>query len=278
MGIAWRPIRCLTMASVNSPTCRSIPIGAVGSVRGRQGRAPSSIYGADAIAGVVNVKLKRQITGFEAMAEGGTSQHGGGESQHYALSAGKGDLSVDGYNVFVTAEYRQQDAITLNQRGDEPWAGLNFTSIGGNDLRAGVPTVFNGGLPATTTPYLVSPTGALSFLGPGCNPAAMNAGRCACDPSGVAVADQQSERVARSHQGFWRRMATQGQGVGVRQQKPTKRRRLGVFGPNAYPSSSYGGNVSNPIGGTAVPELRRHRQLHALWCLGGGKRQIPSRA
>jgi iron complex outermembrane receptor protein len=233
---------------------QSLPIGAVESVEVDKDGA-SSIYGSDAIAGVVNVKLKKQITGFEAMAEGGFSQHGGGESQHYAVSAGKGDLAQDGYNVFVAAEYRQQDSITLNQRPYEPWAGLDFTSIGGNDMRAGVPTVFNGGLPATITPYLVNPTtGALTFLGSGCNVASMNAGKCAYTIPQVLLAPTSNLSVlvgatkdfgngweAKLRASVFDSKGQQSDGGSV------------LFGPNAYPGPSFGGNVSNPVGGVAVP-------------------------
>jgi iron complex outermembrane receptor protein len=232
---------------------QSIPIGAVDSVEIDKDGA-SSIYGSDAIAGVVNVKLKQQITGFDAMAEGGTSQHGGGTSQHYAVSAGVGDLSTNDYNVFIAAEYRQQDSITLNQRGDEPWAGLNFTSLGGNDLRAGVPTIFNGGLPATITPYLVSPGGAITFLGSGCNVAAMNAGQCAYTIHQALLAPTSNLSVligatkdfgdgwqAKLRFSVFDSKGQQSDGGSV------------FFGPNAYPGASYGGNVSNPVGGTAVP-------------------------
>jgi iron complex outermembrane receptor protein len=232
---------------------QSIPIGAVESVEVDKDGA-SSIYGSDAIAGVVNVKLKTQITGFEAMAEGGTSQHGGGASQHYAVSGGFGDLSLNGYNVFVAAEYRQQGSITLNQRSDEPWASLDFTSIGGNDMRAGVPTIFNGGLPSTVTPYLVSPSGALTFLGKGCNVAAMNAGQCAYTIPQVLLAPTSNLSVlvgatkdfgdgweAKLRLSVFDSKGQQSDGGSV------------FFGPNAYPGASYGGNVSNPVGGTAVP-------------------------
>jgi iron complex outermembrane recepter protein len=232
---------------------QSIPIGAVESVEVDKDGA-SSIYGSDAIAGVVNVKLKQQIVGFDAMAEGGTSEHGGGTSQHYAVSAGKGDLSEDGYNVFITGEYRQQSPITLDQRSDEPWAGLNFTSIGGNDMRAGAPTIFNGGLPATVTPYLVSPTGAITFLGSGCNPAAMSAGQCAYTIPQVLLAPTSNLSVlAGATKDFgdgWQAKLR----VSVFDSKGQQSDGGSVFfGPNAYPGASYGGNVSNPVGGTAVP-------------------------
>src|SRR5450432_90734 len=50
----------------------------------------SSIYGADAIAGVVNVILKKQYQGAEFNAELGKGQHPGGGSERFTASFGKG--------------------------------------------------------------------------------------------------------------------------------------------------------------------------------------------
>jgi len=156
----------------------SIPFNAVDHIEVLKDGA-SATYGSDAIAGVVNVILKKQITGVQAMVEEGGSQHGGGHTDHYGFSAGKGDIAKDGYNAFVTVEYRSSEAIALSQRGDEPWGSLNYTGIGGNNLNPGAPNIGNNGLPATLTPYLVNPnTGAITFLGSGCNPTALAASQC----------------------------------------------------------------------------------------------------
>ena len=59
----------------------------------------SSTYGADAIAGVVNVILKKQITGVQARAEAGISQRGDSDNQRLQLTAGFGDLADKGFNI-----------------------------------------------------------------------------------------------------------------------------------------------------------------------------------
>jgi len=51
----------------------------------------SSIYGADAIAGVVNVILKKQFQGANVSAEVGKGQHPGGGETRFTATAGTGD-------------------------------------------------------------------------------------------------------------------------------------------------------------------------------------------
>jgi iron complex outermembrane receptor protein len=76
----------------------AIPINAVESIEVLKDGS-SAVYGADAIAGVVNVKLKKSYIGSEFTAEGGTTQHGDGTTEHAAGIWGTGDLGSDGYNV-----------------------------------------------------------------------------------------------------------------------------------------------------------------------------------
>jgi iron complex outermembrane receptor protein len=88
----------------------------------------SSTYGADAIAGVVNVITKKEIQGFHFNGYGGWSQDGGGEEQGIDLSWGQGDLGGDGYNFYVAAEYKNQEALDRRERGypfnTSDWSGI----------------------------------------------------------------------------------------------------------------------------------------------------------
>jgi len=234
---------------------QSIPLGAVERVEVLKDGA-SAIYGSDAIAGVVNVILKKQITGFEALADAGTSEHGGGTTRHFAVSMGKGDLSVDGYNAFITAEYKDQDAILLKDRQYEPWGGLNFTGLGGQDLRPGAPNLFNSGQPETLTPYLVNPDGTFTFLGSGCNTTAMAAGKCTyTSPQRLLSPTRVISILAGYTKDFgdgWEAKLklsyfdSKGQQTAVAVP-------FGNQGFQGYSGASYGGNVSNPIGGVSVP-------------------------
>ena len=77
----------------------------------------SATYGADAIAGVVNVITKKTFEGVTARAEGGFSQHGGGGENTYQALIGHGDLARDGYNVYLGFEYQHDDALYNRERG-----------------------------------------------------------------------------------------------------------------------------------------------------------------
>ena len=77
----------------------------------------SSTYGADAIAGVVNIITKKTFQGVEARAEGGFSQHGGGGENNVQFLGGVGDLNRDGYNLYIGLEYEHDLALNNRDRG-----------------------------------------------------------------------------------------------------------------------------------------------------------------
>src|SRR5579863_1371559 len=87
----------------------SIQIGTIERVEVLKDGA-SSVYGADAIAGVVNIILKKSYEGFNANAEVGNSQKGGGFEKHFDFTAGHGSLASDHYNAYVSAEYQIDNA------------------------------------------------------------------------------------------------------------------------------------------------------------------------
>jgi iron complex outermembrane receptor protein len=111
----------------------------------------SSLYGADAIGGVVNLIFKPSFQGVEATIEGGTSQHGGGATRHVDVTAGRGDLETDRYNAYVNVEYERDDAIHVSERGF-PFNTNDLSSIGGNNLIAGQPTNDSGSTYGSVTP------------------------------------------------------------------------------------------------------------------------------
>ena len=77
----------------------------------------SSTYGADAVAGVVNIIVKKQITGLHFNVDGGVSQHGDADEQRFDATYGYGDLSKDGFNVYVNGEYQNNGKLYLRDRG-----------------------------------------------------------------------------------------------------------------------------------------------------------------
>ena len=97
----------------------------------------SSSYGADAIAGVVNVITKRAFNGISGRAEAGISERGDGPNQRLTLTAGTGDLDAKGYNAYISGFYYHSGTV-YNRQLDAPYNSDNKNGIGGpND-------VFNG--------------------------------------------------------------------------------------------------------------------------------------
>src|ERR1700679_2314251 len=111
----------------------------------------SATYGSDAIAGVVNVILKKQFTGVDVSANAGSTDRGDGLSQRFAATWGTGDLGADGHNFYMSLEGRHQQAIPQEARGSYI-AASDLTPWGGPNLYGGV---VNGGLPNPLTTYTV---------------------------------------------------------------------------------------------------------------------------
>jgi len=77
----------------------------------------SATYGADAIAGVVNVITKKTFNGFTGKVYGGTSEQGGGNQSGFSGLWGTGNLAEDGWNFYVAAEYQHDDMLKFSERG-----------------------------------------------------------------------------------------------------------------------------------------------------------------
>ncbi|MBS0419931.1 MAG: TonB-dependent receptor [Proteobacteria bacterium] len=148
----------------------------------------SSVYGSDAIAGVVNILLKKTFTGLDTAVGAGISTRGDGIQERMAFTYGFGDLVDDGYNTYINVEYRHQDAIGQNSRGSY-LDNLDLRNRGGSDLRQGIvlqpaPNNF-----AFTTPGMVAPLSNGSQVGsfyllPGCAAQDRNySGGCTWDAS-----------------------------------------------------------------------------------------------
>ncbi len=73
----------------------------------------SSIYGSDAIAGVVNIILKKKLVGGEMSAYVGQNQKGDGKTQDYSMSYGAGD---DKASMMFGLSYSKQDPVWAKDR------------------------------------------------------------------------------------------------------------------------------------------------------------------
>ena len=89
----------------------SIPSGAVERIEILKDGA-SAVYGSDAIAGVVNIILRKDFKGFEANANAGYYE---GKTHEYraSLSGGFGDLARDRWSVFGTFDFYKRDLILM---------------------------------------------------------------------------------------------------------------------------------------------------------------------
>jgi iron complex outermembrane receptor protein len=109
----------------------SIPVEAVERVEVLKDGA-SAIYGSDAMAGVVNVILKRSHEGTALQAEVGSSSHGDGRMVKVSGIRGFGDLTRDGVAGYLSAGFRRQNSVLLSDR--PALGGSDWTRYGGEDL------------------------------------------------------------------------------------------------------------------------------------------------
>jgi iron complex outermembrane receptor protein len=161
----------------------SLPLDAVERVDVLKDGA-SALYGSDAIAGVVNVVLKKSFKGATISAENGFAGQGGGAAtSHITGMAGFGDLAEDKYNAYASIEYRHQDALPLSARSY--LNKLDYTSQGGQNLIPGANNTaspLGTPTPVSGTGYFVNPNFTTPFTNygylPGCNSTAAANNQC----------------------------------------------------------------------------------------------------
>jgi iron complex outermembrane recepter protein len=76
----------------------------------------SAIYGADAVAGVINFITKRDYAGIEARAGYGVSSRNDGKETTAGLAFGFGDLDTQRFNVLLALDYFKRDPILRKDR------------------------------------------------------------------------------------------------------------------------------------------------------------------
>jgi len=80
----------------------------------------SALYGTDAIGGVINFITRKDFQGLEANVYVGTTDEGGAGKRTASLSAGKGVLERDGYNIFAVADFQRTNPLNTSQRSFIP--------------------------------------------------------------------------------------------------------------------------------------------------------------
>lgn len=141
----------------------------------------SAIYGSDAVAGVVNIILKKSFVGTVAKLTYGVSQKSDGNEPRLALTHGFGDLDKDGYNVMLNVEMGKKDPIWYRDRmgrgpvgvsaiGQPQW-GFNPNAGPNNNInRLGG----NGTIPVTASGGLLNNSASQSLIGNVRNPTTLD--------------------------------------------------------------------------------------------------------
>ena len=75
----------------------------------------SSIYGSDAVAGVINIITRKNITGVTLEGQYNSTEHGGGDEQRYSVTAGH---TFDRGSISGSFEVYKRNALTW---GDRDW-------------------------------------------------------------------------------------------------------------------------------------------------------------
>ena len=100
----------------------------------------SAIYGSDAIAGVVNVILRKDFKGTVARVNFGASRYGDGTEKRASITTGFGDIDKDRYNLLFNFEVARQGEIYNQDRGGRAQTGRSDLRDLGFDA-----TTFTGG-------------------------------------------------------------------------------------------------------------------------------------
>ncbi len=116
-GLRLAPFGRQTVIGVDRPgvEIQTIPLSAVDRIEILSDGA-SSLYGSDAIAGVINIITRTEQKGFEITVEKKGTTQGGGAGHQITLNGGSGRLNTDGYSIRWTAELGHQDALQAQER------------------------------------------------------------------------------------------------------------------------------------------------------------------
>jgi iron complex outermembrane receptor protein len=138
----------------------AIPITAIERVEILSDGA-SALYGADAIAGVVNFITKRNTTEGDVTVGLSHPQHGGAEEQRFSISKGFGSLDRDGWNIFGAYAYDKRKKLDATDR-DYASTGRVFFSNKGQNYRfqqysaSPIPANATDDLGQLISPYLIA--------------------------------------------------------------------------------------------------------------------------
>lgn len=133
--------RVANYAVGNSPVdLNSIPLSAIERIEVLRDGA-SAVYGADAVAGVINFILKKDYRGMEVTAYATKVDQGGGDTKSFNLTGGFGNLSTDRFNVLFSANHELNDVLKAKDRSFANSANRPDLGINKSSPRNGVPNL-----------------------------------------------------------------------------------------------------------------------------------------
>ncbi|MGK5080225.1 TonB-dependent receptor [Janthinobacterium sp. HLX7-2] len=154
--------RIAPQGSGTSVNLNAIPMSAIERVEILTDGA-SALYGSDAIAGVINFILKKNVQGVTLEATYGGPEDKGGSAWNTNVTAGFGDLDEDRYNVLVSYRHDEQEKLRATDRSFANTSYVPFSRNGKNYVwdrtstsasPAGATVAFKDNTATAFSPYL----------------------------------------------------------------------------------------------------------------------------
>lgn len=133
-----------------------IPLAAIERVEVLKDGA-SSIYGTDAVGGVINFITKENYQGLAASTSADVTQEGGGNIYRYSLVGGWGDLEKNKFNVWSSLSISDSKMLRGDQRS---WNGTFYPNKGLSPDTRGTPIATLFAIGSATAPIPTVLTGA----------------------------------------------------------------------------------------------------------------------
>jgi outer membrane receptor protein involved in Fe transport len=165
--------------TTNFVDINAIPVSAIERIEVLKDGA-SAVYGSDAVAGVINIVLRKDFDGFETSASYGSAD--GYDEQTYSAIWG---TSSDVGNVTIIADYYKNSRLGNAERG--PLGSANQSSRGGQDFRS------SRGYPGSFT--VDDGEGVSNLADPSCPPDRLFGANCVFDYGPFNLIAPASERT-----------------------------------------------------------------------------------
>jgi iron complex outermembrane receptor protein len=133
--------RVANYAFGNNPVdLNSIPLSAIDRVEVLRDGA-SAIYGADAVAGVINFILRKDFHGLEGSLYGTSVYDGGGQTQSFNVTGGFGDLDKQGFNILLSVNHENDEVLRAKDRSFAGSAVVPALGLNKSSPRNGIPNL-----------------------------------------------------------------------------------------------------------------------------------------